>query len=340
MNLYKKACLLVISGIVLSGSLSALHTEEVHGAVVSKQSTYKITYKLPSKQKLAQILPTFSIGMSNITIANPLPVSLSEKNAYGPGDFYGSLADGSQAAHEMFYSSKAGFLVKVYQYIGILSPIYPAGTSEAEINRTIKVTDPISNEYKAAQNIRFTAMMQALIQAGYVTSEDITDANKLESCSKEFIATVLYRMFKEVRPYQGTVAPTDSKNEAVRWAVEIGLPGFTLDKSGNVHPEQMMDGTAINTIFNFTTLFLPGKKTATGWEYYQMSDVRSLTTPFLLINGKPYNEVLLNNPALESNPKIRQQITKTKTAATSALLKTITEIRQDVRNPRLTNRKK
>ncbi|MGK5506705.1 hypothetical protein ACSNN6_01160 [Brevibacillus formosus] len=62
--------------------------------------------------------------------------------------------------------------------------------------------------------------------------------------TKEFVATVLYRMFGTTRPYHGGIDLKDSESVAVRWAVEVG--------------------------FHFITLVLPGKKTDGGWEYDQV----------------------------------------------------------------------
>ncbi|WP_236841143.1 hypothetical protein [Brevibacillus formosus] len=49
-----------------------------------------------------------------------------------------------------------------------------------------------------------------------------------EIATKEFVATVLYCMFGATRPYHGGIDLKDSESVAVRWAVEVGLPGFEV----------------------------------------------------------------------------------------------------------------
>ncbi|GED71281.1 hypothetical protein BRE01_49830 [Brevibacillus reuszeri] len=267
---------------------------------VAAASSYQITYKLPPNPEKYLFL-----NVEMVDILNPQKPAFMR--TYVQEDYLVDMDSGGShfktfyADNLRFMTSKKGFLWNIYHFIGILPPHYPVNMDWDELDRRIESTQSFSDEGRALREkraeLQMNAHLQPLIDAGYVKWEELDDG----MATKEFIAMVLYRMFKEVRPYHGGIDLKDSEDTAVRWAVEVGLPGFNVDQKGYVYPQLPLNlkaGQEIYAqeqpylrIFQFINLILPGKKTASGWEYYQVK-LKPGMAPMLVddvvrVNGMP-----------------------------------------------------
>ncbi len=296
------ACSLLFTGIV---------TIMPAGVVpVAEAAAYSFTYKVP-----ANLEKYLYVNRNMVSIKNPQPQDLLEQYRYSGylfdrnGGYVSEKTMYTESVH--FQTSKKGFLLDLYHLIGILPPVYPAGFNPAALEEQIKVEEKKQNESntfneKYAQllqkrgEINLQARLQALINAGYVTPQEIDD----KPATKQFVANVLYRMFKDVRPYKGSVKLQDTQDVAVLWAVEVGLPGFAVDSKGNIYPntrlrqtagpEDWIEEHAYTQLFDFITLILPAKKTDKGWEYYQVQLLPKMVPvrveEFICVNGKPIRQ--------------------------------------------------
>ncbi|WP_301171392.1 hypothetical protein [Brevibacillus nitrificans] len=313
-------------------------------------SPYTITYKLPPNPEKYLFL-----NVQMVTITNPQVIALQPP--YVQEDYLVDMDSGGSHWKTFlddnlrFQSSKKGFLWNIYNFIGVLPPFYPPNTNLNELNQRIERTQPYTPEERTLRESRaqlqMNAHLQPLIDAGYVLPEEIDDG----MATKEFVATVLYRMFADVRPYHGGIDLKDSDNIAVRWAVEVGLPGFVVDSKGYLYPDmplRMEAGPSIyaqeypyDRLFQFINLILPGRKTATGWEYYQVKLLPGMVPAqprtLISINGKPYDPfdysrdvyaATQTNAYYQASKKISQYITPRFTAM-------LDQAREDALKPRV-----
>ncbi|MED4781893.1 hypothetical protein [Brevibacillus choshinensis] len=263
--------------------------------------SYRITYKLPANPEKYLFL-----NVQMVSIANPQVPAM--QCPYSPDDYIKDMDTGgsywklSFDNHRMFVSSKKGVLWNLYDLIGILPPHYPSDIQLDALDQRIDQTETYSEEGNKLRETRaqlqMNARLQPLIDAGYVLPGEIDDG----VATKEFVANVLYRMFGGVRPYHGGIDLKDSDDVAVRWAVEVCLPGFVVDRQGYIYPESPLsmepgpeksrEEYAYDRVFQFIKLVLPGKKTPTGWEYYQIKLLPGMVPmqprDLILVNGIPY----------------------------------------------------
>lgn len=327
----------------------------VPAAAQTKATVYHYTYNLPANLEKYLILHP---GM--VEIQNPHPQTVLEKNQYN-----GYLFDrnGGYISEKTMYmetvnvdTSKMGFLLNLYHWIGILPPVFPEGFDAAELDRQIKAEEEKQNQSHAYNEkwsellrkraqINLQARLQALIDAGCVLPEEIDDG----PATRQFVATVLYRMYKDVRPYKGSVKLLDTQDQALHWAVETGLPGFEIDSKGNVFPDSYLslapgpkthpETYAYSRLFDFLTLIMPGKKTATGWEYYQvqlrpqMVPVR--TADFIYVNGQPLVKMAETNRELYNKAGYYSVHKQIMAQVTSRFPQMLQMARQDTMKPRL-----
>ncbi|MFD2370230.1 hypothetical protein ACFSO0_09775 [Brevibacillus sp. GCM10020057] len=269
------------------------------------------------------------MNVQMVSIANPQVPAL--KRTYTKTDYFIDMDSGGSYwklaldTNREFASSKKGFLWNLYDFVAILPPAFPAGIDLDDLDRRISQAEPYSDEDRELRERRaqlyMNARLQPLIDAGYVRPEEIDDG----IATKQFVATVLYRVFGEIRPYHGGIDLKDSDDTAVRWAVEVGLPGFVVDSKGYLYPHTPLsmepgpfehpEEYAYERLSNFITLVLPGKKTANGWEYYQVKllpgMVPAQARELIYVNGKPYIsdspfDVLATPEYDKANKAIRQ----------------------------------
>ncbi len=265
---------------------------------------YRITYKLPPNPEKYLFL-----NVQMVSIANPQVPAMVRP--YSPDDYIKDMDTGgsywklSFDNHRMFVSSKKGVLWNLYEMIAILPPHYPADIQLDALDQSIEQTETYSDEGNKLRETRaqlqMNARLQPLIDAGYVLPNEIDDG----VATKEFVANILYRMFGGVRPYHGGIDLKDSDDVAVRWAVEVGLPGFVADRQGYIYPDSPLsteagpvesrEEYAYDRVFQFIKLVLPGKKTPTGWAYFQVKLLPGMVPmqprDLILVNGIPYNRI-------------------------------------------------
>jgi hypothetical protein len=314
-------------------------------ATLTKDS---FTYQLP-----ADLKPFVRLSADMVTVQNPHPPELLQKHLYSASSYLEDKS-GSVLDDATFHASKMGFLLEVYNFIAILPPLYQEGYEPEQFRKKMSETEPFSLEWgklRVQRGEKFLqARIQALIQAGYVLPEEIDGG----PVTKEFAARVLYRMYKDAVPYKGSVAPLDSADVAVRWAVERGIPGYEMDQQGNVSPQLDLNQSqkggqqANNTrgyreLFDFLRLYLPGKKTGQGWEYYQLQLKPHASFVcgdcLIRVNGQPLQQLLDSRPDLSKNEafmanwqKTAQQISAQAAEQFPALLE---RKRQDTLKPRV-----
>nr|WP_246009289.1 hypothetical protein [Brevibacillus fluminis] len=341
-----------LCNVVLSGTLcfSAVLSPFLVSPVAQAASTARITYKLPANPEKYLFL-----NVQMVSIANPqVAAAMQQQSLYTREDY---LTDRDRAGSHIklqyddnlkFLSSKKGFLWNIYHFIGIFPPYAPGTVDATDLDRQIANTQSYSEEWynlrETRAQLEMNARLQPLIAAGYVKPEEIDDG----VATKEFVATVLYRMFGDVRPYHGGIDLKDSENTAVRWAVEVGLPGFAVDSKGYLYPEtplSMESGpnayaleVPYERLFQFITLVLPGRKTPSGWEYYQvkllpgMSPIRAQDV--ISVNGKPFNEAT-DYYTFSSTPEYRNASKAIANYAIPRFAQMLDLARKDAQKPRV-----
>ncbi|MGG1663029.1 hypothetical protein [Brevibacillus sp. NRS-1366] len=299
---------IVFSGVLaFTLGFSALFaTSPVPNIAEAAVSSPRITYKLPPNPEKYLFLNVQMVSISNPQV-DAMQQGYDKVNYlldFAPAGAHWKTEYDDKAK---FSASKKGFLWNVYHFIGVLPPYFPPNVNLNELDERIKNAEGYSKEElelrETRANIQMNARLQPLIDAGYVKPEEIDDGK----ATKEFVATVLYRMFGEARPYHGGIDLKDSQDTAVRWAVEVGLPGFTVDSAGYLYPQSPLgmdpgpneyaQEYAYDRLFQYITLILPGKKTASGWEYYQVKLLPGMVPmqvrDVIQVNGKtvdPYSD--------------------------------------------------
>lgn len=338
-----KAKRILTSILAFTLGFSAVFVSAPQPPTVEAASNYNITYQLPPNPEKYLFL-----NVQMVSISNPQVVAM--KRAYTRENYLVDMDTGGSYYMKTqyrdninFITSKKGFLWNLYHFIAILPPSYPSNINLDDLDRQIEATEEYSEEGRELRvtraQIEMNARLQPLINAGYVKAEEIDDG----TATKEFVATVLYRMFGGVRPYHGGIDLKDSNETAVRWAVEVGLPGFDTDSQGYVHPEttlQLGDYTeeyGYDRLFHFITLILPGKKTTSGWEYYQVK-LRSGMVPMrtqdiVQVDGKPLKvydiyQVMDTKEFQAASRKVAQY-------ATPRFAQMLDQARKDARKPRV-----
>ncbi|NGQ96830.1 hypothetical protein G3578_16820 [Brevibacillus sp. SYP-B805] len=317
-------------------------------AAADNAGEYQFSYRVEPGWK-QNILITSDI----VTITNPQPDEIAGKGMY-PIESYlqgrGTPA-WDQAAITRFAFSKQGFLLQLYNLTMPLPPVYQEGYRPEEMEKAIARTEPNSPQWRELQavkaNKQLQARIQALIDAGYVKPEEIDDG----WATRAFVARVLYRMFHEALPYQGSISILDTPDAAVRWAVEKGLPGFEPDAAGRVYasallsspagPHDTVDGKTFQALYDTIRYLFPSKRTETGWAYYALSfrQPPACSDCALLVNGKAIEAFLHDHPGAAQDPRFQTgwQATKAKLAAALAaeLPKLLAERREDLKKPLL-----
>lgn len=335
----KKVVFTAAIAAVLSVGQIAYPIQEAEAATAA---SYRIAYKMPTVNTLEEKEVFHFLLKGALKIKNPHPASILDKNRKGLTEIVGDL-NGTDTPRgfmiDEFSVSKNGYLLALYNEIGILDPVYPQGYDPAAINKQIleqQASGQWGGELRQKRGeMELNARINALVQAGYVQPEELKD----QRLTKQYVAETLYRMYKKVRPYKGSVAPKDSQSEAVRWAVEVGVPGFQVDTKGYVYPESQPYYT---NMLDFTHLFLPSKKTAAGWEYFQyevnqdmlLEAVHNYSGQLLHVNNKPLSS-LPNYVMLSDLPEKKKAETQLSASLAPKVLEMVEQVRREVQKPRV-----
>lgn len=335
----KKAVFTAAIAAVLSVGQIVYPIQEAGAATAA---SYRIAYNMPTVNTLEEKEVFHFLLKGALKIKNPHPASTLDKNRKSLTEIVGDL-NGTDTPRgfmiDEFSVSKNGYLLALYNEIGILDPVYPQGYDPAAINKQIleqQASGQWGGELRRKRGeMELNARINALVKAGYVQPEELKD----QRLTKQFVAETLYRMYKKVRPYKGSVAPKDSQSEAVRWAVEVGVPGFQVDTKGYVYPESEPYYT---NMLDFTHLFLPSKKTAAGWEYFQyevnqdmlLEAVHNYSGQLLHVNNKPLSS-LPNYVMLSDLPEKKKAETQLSASLAPKVLEMVEQVRREVQKPRV-----
>ncbi|MCM3141625.1 hypothetical protein [Brevibacillus sp. MER 51] len=335
----KKVVFIAAIAAVLSVGQIAYPIQEAAAATVA---SYRIAYKMPTVNTLEEKEVFHYLLKGALKIKNPHPASILDKNRRDLTEIVGDL-NGTDTPRgfmiDEFSVSKDGYLLALYNEIGILDPVYPQGYDPAAISKQIldqQASGQWGGELRQKRGeIELKARINALVQAGYVQPEELKD----QRLTKQFVAETLYRMYKKARPYKGSVAPKDSQSEAVRWAVEVGVPGFQVDAKGYVYPQSQPYYT---NMLDFIHLFLPSKKTATGWEYFQyevnqdllLEVVHNSSGELLHINNKPLSS-LPNYVMLSDLPEKKKAEEQLSASLAPKVIEMVEQVRREVQKPRV-----
>lgn len=137
----------------------------------------------------------------------------------------------------------------------------------------------------------------------------------------------------------------DSEDTAVRWAVEVGLPGFVVDREGYLYPQsplrkdpgptEYVEEYAYDRLLPFLMLIMPGKKTSTGWEYYQIKlkpGMVPVRIPDVIqANGEPVDPY---SNAVRYTPAYQQARKKVDAYFISRFAQMLDQARKDAKKPR------
>ncbi|MCE0452042.1 hypothetical protein [Brevibacillus sp. AF8] len=335
----KKVVFIAAIAAVLSVGQIAYPIQEAAAATVA---SYRIAYKMPTVNTLEEKEVFHYLLKGALKIKNPHPASILDKNRRDLTEIVGDL-NGTDTPRgfmiDEFSVSKDGYLLALYNEIGILDPVYPQGYDPAAISKQIldqQASGQWGGELRQKRGeIELKARINALVQAGYVQPEELKD----QRLTKQFVAETLYRMYKKARPYKGSVAPKDSQSEAVRWAIEVGVPGFQVDAKGYVYPQSQPYYT---NMLDFIHLFLPSKKTATGWEYFQyevnqdllLEAVHNSSGELLHINNKPLSS-LPNYVMLSDLPEKKKAEAQLSASLAPKVIEMVEQVRREVQKPRV-----
>ncbi|MED1946287.1 MULTISPECIES: hypothetical protein [Brevibacillus] len=335
----KKAVFTAAIAVVLSVGQIVYPIQEAGAATAA---SYRIAYKMPTVNTLEEKEVFHFLLKGALKIKNPHPASILDKNRKSLTEIVGDL-NGTDTPRgfmiDEFSVSKNGYLLALYNEIGILDPVYPQGYDPAAISKQIleqQASGQWGGELRRKRGeMELNARIKALVQAGYVQPEELKD----QRLTKQFVAETLYRMYKKVRPYKGSVAPKDSQSEAVRWAVEVGVPGFQVDTKGYVYPESQPYYT---NMLDFLHLFLPSKKMAAGWEYFQyevnqdmlLEAVHNYSGQLLHVNNKPLSS-LPNYVMLSDLPEKKKAETQLSASLAPKVLEMVEQVRREVQKPRV-----
>ncbi|MDN9010340.1 hypothetical protein [Brevibacillus laterosporus] len=313
-------------------------------AAQTRSATYQVTYKMPTVNTMEEAEVIHTILKESLQIKNPYLVTTLEKNRMDALEIVADLS-GSDAPRgfmmDEFYVSRNGYLLALYNQIGVLDPVYPQGYDPVAIKqkiaqlRTSSGWEEYSELRKKRGQTELDSRIKALVKAGFVKPEELNS----QPLTKQFVAETLYRIYNNVRPYKGSVAPKDSQSEAVRWAIEVGLPGFHVDAKGNIHPENQPYYTSV---LDYVHLFLPSKINGTGREYFQfevqqdlfLNAVDNHSENFLYVNNKLLSSIP-NSFSLRDLPEVKKAVTQFSAALAPQLIGMIEQTRREVLKPRV-----
>jgi len=217
---------------------------------------------------------------------------------------------------EPFEFSRTGFLIYVYNLVADgknrLSPL-----PEDDIQRFLG--DGWEEEVEQRLN--------KLLELNIVKKDEIND----EPITNEFVANILYRIYKPVIPYKGSLVYTDTTNEALFWAGEMGLPFYTSRSGYQIFPDtDLSHPIDYKTVLSYVYLYLPIDKVNGKFNYHQI-EINDL--------GELDYFLFQKNPYLYDKQKLTKQefrnLDKAKSTLSEVLPQYIASIREELLKPRL-----
>lgn len=182
------------------------------------------------------------------------------------------------------------------------------------------------------------ARLKRLIELNLVAEKEAKEGPP----TKEFIANVLYRIYKDIVPYKGSIEFSDTKNPALNWAGEVGLPYFLSRQKNPIYPNQeMIMPDQYFAVIHYAYLYLPRKKVGNQYQYntldYSKKPDPTLSLLLMYTKGKP----LLGNEAFyQLQKEYEKALPGAEKKVMEVLPKYVSEIRQEVLKPRLSDWKR
>lgn len=95
---------------------------------------------------------------------------------------------------------------------------------------------------------------QQMVDDGYILQEELD----LYPITKKDLAIILYRIYKEVLPFEESVSYVDTKSLEVRWAAEKNIPHFLNPSGFEIYPNQSLHNTSQYTeCLSYVYLYFP-----------------------------------------------------------------------------------
>lgn len=204
-----------------------------------------------------------------------------------------TFADGERSMFidMLIIGSNEGFFLHLYDLIYQEEPKFMT-----EPKADMEITD-IYYLYDMAEERRLH--INRLLVDGYISEEDVS---KVE-LTKSDVANILYNIYKNVLPYQGSVSYTDTDEVAVLWAAERSMPYF-LNRSGyEIYPDQKQYTNYLDCL-RYAALYFPNPVTK---EYLPLTDYYPGAE--LQISDNP-NDVISFDKAIKIIGQIRKEVAK------------------------------
>lgn len=192
---------------------------------------------------------------------------------------------------KLIMSSNEGFFLHLYDLIYQEEPKFMT-----EPKADMETTD-IYYLYDMAEERRLH--INRLLVDGYISEKDMSKAK----LTKSDVASILYNIYKDVLPYQGSVSYTDTDDVAVLWAAERSMPYF-LNRSGfEIYPDQKQTTNYLDCL-RYAALYFPNPVTK---EYLPLTDY--YPGAGLQINDNP-NDLISYDKAIKIIGQVRKEVAK------------------------------
>ncbi|MGD8191421.1 WG repeat-containing protein [Brevibacillus ginsengisoli] len=246
---------------------------------VEPATTYQFTYQ-PfdwKSQDVWSILPALTTNTDPAYLAKQPSV---KKIAQAYYEANGPFDRGVQI--DSYNLNPATLLLSIYSMMGTLEPVK-------------------SGDIKSGETF-----VQALIKAKYVKAEELN-----QEITPTLVAHILYNIFHEANPSQGKLKLADTKDPALLWAVEKGIPGYTKDSHNKFVSTLGPYSSSYEYVIRFCAYSFKFPQVNGKGDYYpyHIQDIKEFQQPgnhsvnnALLVNGIHYEDIVLTRPELEADP--------------------------------------
>ncbi len=155
------------------------------------------------------------------------------------------------AVDDLYLYSNDAFFLSLYNLI--YNEDFEFKTEPLVINGVDNPVDNYGNPLHD-MNLEKQIRIQRMVDDGYLLEEEI----ETYPITKLDLAIILYRIYKDVLPFNGSVAYSDTDSIEVCWAAERCMP-FYLNRSGyEVYPNQSLhDSVQYTTCLSYAYLYFP-----------------------------------------------------------------------------------
>lgn len=155
------------------------------------------------------------------------------------------------AIDDLYWHSNDAFFLLLYDLIYNEPFVYKSEPLEFANN---DFDEDISESNFYDMQIEKSIRKQQMVDEGYILQEELD----LYPITKNDLARILYRIYKDALPFEESVAYVDTKSVEVRWAAERNIP-FFLNRSGyEIYPNQSLHNTSqYIECLNYAYLYFP-----------------------------------------------------------------------------------